>query len=91
MSLLLWVASFALRSFGNVSGGLERALSTLGFVALSTTGALVASRRPESPFGWIVSAYGFLVEFGKPWGAVESAAHATLPFVPATCRQTQRP
>ena len=62
-SLLLWSASFALRTFGNVSTGVERAITTLLFVALSTAGALVASRRPESPFGWIVSTYGLLVSF----------------------------
>jgi signal transduction histidine kinase len=61
ISLLLWLASFVLRTIGNVAGGFERVLSTLAFVALSTAGALVASRRPESPFGWIVSAYGLLV------------------------------
>jgi hypothetical protein len=62
-SVLLWTASFALRSFGNISSGPERAITTLIFVALSTAGALVASRCPESPFGWIVSAYGLLVGF----------------------------
>ena len=39
----------------------ERVLSTLAFVALSTAGMLVATRRPDSPFGWIVSAYGLIV------------------------------
>ena len=44
----------------------QRAVSSassppLAFVALSTAGMLVASRRPESPFGWIISAYGLLV------------------------------
>src|SRR5262245_51339521 len=61
VSVALWLASFVLRSIGNVSGGFERALSTLAFVALSTAGAVVASRRPELPFGWLVSGYGLLV------------------------------
>src|SRR5689334_3444022 len=60
-SLLLWAASFALRTFGNISTGIERAITTLIFVALCTAAAFVASRRPESPFGWIVGAYGLLV------------------------------
>ncbi len=42
------------------AGGVQGVVYTLAFVALSTAGALVASRRPESPFGWIVIAYGVL-------------------------------
>ena len=79
MSLLLWLASFALRSFGNVGGGVERALTTIGFVALATAGALVASRRPESPFGWLTSTYGFLV--GCEGVAVGYAIVAASPAV----------
>jgi signal transduction histidine kinase len=61
VSLLLWTFSFWVRTLGGVSGTGERLLSTLAFVALATAGMLVASRRPESPFGWIISAYGLLV------------------------------
>ena len=54
VSLLLWTFSFWVRALGGISGTVERVLSTLAFVALATAGMLVATRRPESPFGWIV-------------------------------------
>jgi signal transduction histidine kinase len=60
-SVLLWTASFALRTYGDVGGGTERVFATLGFLSLSIAGALVVQRRPDSPFGWIVSTYGLLV------------------------------
>ena len=60
VSLLLWAVSLWLRTFGTVGGGVQGVVYTLAFVALSTAGALVASRRPESPFGWIVIAYGVM-------------------------------
>src|SRR3954452_3223556 len=60
-SLLLWVTSFALRTFGNIGEGFDRVITTLGFLALATAGALVVQRRPDSPFGWILSGYGLLV------------------------------
>jgi signal transduction histidine kinase len=60
VSLLIWAISFWVRTVGNVGGGIERVIATAAFFALSTAGMLVASRRPESPFGWIVSAYGLL-------------------------------
>ena len=63
VSLLLWTFSFWVRALGGISGTVERVLSTLAFVALATAGMLVATRRPESPFGWIVGAYGLMVGF----------------------------
>jgi signal transduction histidine kinase len=36
---------------------------TVTFVTISTIGALVASRRPENPIGWLVSAAGLAVVF----------------------------
>jgi signal transduction histidine kinase len=60
-SLLLWGASYALRTLGNVGDTIDRVVATLAFLALSAAGALVVHRRPDSSFGWIVSAYGLLV------------------------------
>src|SRR3954471_23691625 len=61
VALLLWAASFALRTFGNIGEGFDRVVATLAFLALSGAGALVVHRRPDSPVGWILSAYGLLV------------------------------
>jgi hypothetical protein len=61
VSLVLWIASYALRTFGNIGEGFDRVVATLGFLSLSVAGALVVLRRPDSPFGWILSAYGVLV------------------------------
>src|SRR4051794_17225645 len=61
VSLLLWLVSFALRTYGNIGDGFDRVVATLGFLALSAAGALVVHRRPDSPFGWFVGAYGLLV------------------------------
>jgi signal transduction histidine kinase len=60
-ALVLWTASFGLRTFGSIGEGFDRVVATLAFLALSTAGALVVHRRPHSPFGWILSAYGLLV------------------------------
>ena len=61
VSLLLWVVSFALRTFGNIGDGVDSVIATLAFLSLSLAGALVVHRRPDSSFGWIVSGYGLLV------------------------------
>src|SRR5215207_1125118 len=75
-----WSISFWLRTLGSVSVTFERVLATLAFVALSTAGMLVASRRPESPFGWIISAYGLLV--GCEGVAIGYALALASPGVP---------
>ncbi len=61
VSLLLWVASYALRTFGNIGEGFDRVVATVAFLALCAAGALVVHRRRDSPFGWILSGYGVLV------------------------------
>src|SRR4051812_5642667 len=77
VSLLLWVVSFVLRTFGNIGEGFDRVVTTLGFLALSTAGALVIRRRPDSPFGWILSGYGLLV--GVEGVAIGYAIASTRP------------
>ena len=59
LSLALMAGAFALA--GNAYG--------LTFVPLSLVGALLAWRRPESPIGWLLSAFGLL-------GALNAFAHA---------------
>ena len=61
VSLVLWAVSYALRTFGNIGEGFDRVVATLAFLALSVVGALVVHQRPDSPFGWMLSAYGLLV------------------------------
>jgi signal transduction histidine kinase len=61
VSVGLWALSLFVRTFGSVGGGVERVLATLAFASLGIAGALVASRRPDLPFGWIVLAYSLLV------------------------------
>jgi hypothetical protein len=34
-------------------------------IAYSTVGAIIISRRPKNPIGWIVSAFGFLIAWGQ--------------------------
>jgi hypothetical protein len=61
LTLALWLVALWLRSAANVGGVAERFVATSTFMFLSTGAALVASRHPESPFGWIVGVYGVLV------------------------------
>lgn len=54
LALALWIAAVWLRTVADVGGPLDRIVASVTFMAMSTGAALVASRRPESPFGWII-------------------------------------
>jgi signal transduction histidine kinase len=60
LTLALWVAALWLRSAADVGAPLDRAIAAVTFMSMATGAALVASRRPESPFGWIMGLYGVL-------------------------------
>ena len=55
------LASYALRTFGNIGEGFERVVTTLGFLALSTPGCWSPAVDPTRPSAGFVSAYGLLV------------------------------
>src|SRR5687767_5108858 len=61
LTLVLWIITLWLRTVANVGGAFERYVTAGTFIFLSTGAALVASRRPEAPFGWIILLYGVLV------------------------------
>jgi hypothetical protein len=54
----------------------------LSRISAATIGAIVASRRPRNPVGWLLLAYGFLITFAlvaQSWVALGLARSAPLP------------
>src|SRR5215475_4904572 len=85
VAVLLWAVSFWVRSIARVGADGDRVAATLAFLVLFTAGALVASRRPESPFGWIMLTYGLVAGVeGTAIGYALGAAGNDWPLGDAT-------
>lgn len=84
-SILLWVLARSAHVPSSWGAGLTVAglLGGLPFLAFPLVGALIASRRPQNPIGWILLAVGFLWMFlgvSDYYGVYGVAQPGSVPF-----------